>query len=64
MKILIDHQLPGILAHGGLQIPLKQKEAGLEKVAFKLDHLRWRTVPQKDDGGRSFESTPFGVSTL
>jgi hypothetical protein len=40
MKILIDHHLPGILAHGRLQIPLKQKEAGLEKVAFKLDHLR------------------------
>ena len=40
MMILIDHHLHVIFAHSGLQIQLKQKATELQKVAFKLGHLR------------------------
>ena len=41
MKVLIDHQLPFLLAHGGLQIQIEQTKAALEKIGIEVEYLRF-----------------------
>ena len=41
MKVLIDHQLPLPLAHGGLQIQMERMKAALKGVGLKVENLRW-----------------------
>jgi glycosyltransferase involved in cell wall biosynthesis len=49
MKILIDHQLPFMLAHGGLQIQIEQTKAGLEEAGLEVEYLRWWDDSQRGD---------------
>lgn len=49
MKILIDHQLPFALAHGGLQIQIEQTKAALEEASLEVEYLRWWDAEQKGD---------------
>jgi glycosyltransferase involved in cell wall biosynthesis len=49
MKILIDHQLPFLLAHGGLQIQIERTKAALEAVGLVVEYLRWWDDSQKGD---------------
>lgn len=49
MKVLIDHQLPFLLAHGGLQIQIERTKRALEIVGIKVEYLRWWDDSQKGD---------------
>jgi glycosyltransferase involved in cell wall biosynthesis len=49
MKVLIDHQLPFALAHGGLQIQIEQTKAALEKIGTDVEYLRFWDSEQKGD---------------
>jgi glycosyltransferase involved in cell wall biosynthesis len=49
MKILIDHQLPFLLAHGGLQTQIEQTKAALEAAGLEVEYLRWWDESQKGD---------------
>ena len=41
MKILIDHQLPFLLAHGGLQIQIERTKEALQAIGVEVEYLRW-----------------------
>jgi glycosyltransferase involved in cell wall biosynthesis len=49
MKILLDHQLPFTLAHGGLQIQIERTKAALEQAGLEVEYLRWWDAKQKGD---------------
>jgi len=49
MKILIDHQLPFLLAHGGLQTQIERTKAALERAGLGVEYLRWWDDSQKGD---------------
>jgi glycosyltransferase involved in cell wall biosynthesis len=49
MKILIDHQLPFLLAHGGLQTQIERTKAALEEAGVEVEYLRWWDAGQKGD---------------
>lgn len=49
MKVLIDHQLPFLLAHGGLQTQIEQTKAALETAGLEVEYLRWWDDSQKGD---------------
>jgi len=49
MKVLIDHQLPFALAHGGFQIQIEQTKEALAKIGLEVDHLRFWDSGQKAD---------------
>jgi glycosyltransferase involved in cell wall biosynthesis len=49
MKILTDHQLPFLLAHGGLQIQIERTKAALEDAGLEVEYLRWWDDSQKGD---------------
>ena len=54
MKVLIDHQLPFLLAHGGLQIQIEQTKAALEKIGIEVEYLRFWDSQQTADLLHSF----------
>jgi len=49
MKILIDHQLPFLLAHGGLQTQIERTKTALEEAGLEVEYLRWWDDSQKGD---------------
>jgi hypothetical protein len=49
VKILIDHQLPFALAHGGLQIQIERTKEALEALGIGVEYLRWWDESQKGD---------------
>jgi len=49
MKILIDHPLPFLLAHGGLQTQIERTKAALEGAGVEVEYLRWWDESQKGD---------------
>jgi len=49
MKILIDHQLPFLLAHGGLQTQIEHTKAALERAGLEVEYLRWWDDSQQGD---------------
>ena len=49
MKVLLDHQLPFTLAHGGLQIQIERTKAALEQAGLEVEYLRWWDSKQKGD---------------
>jgi glycosyltransferase involved in cell wall biosynthesis len=49
MKILFDHQLPFLLAHGGLQIQIERTKKALEAAGVELEYLRWWDDTQRGD---------------
>jgi glycosyltransferase involved in cell wall biosynthesis len=49
MKVLIDHQLPFLLAHGGLQIQIERTKEALERADHEVEYLRWWDDSQKGD---------------
>jgi glycosyltransferase involved in cell wall biosynthesis len=49
MKILFDHQLPFLLAHGGLQTQIERTKAALEEAGVEVEYLRWWDAGQKGD---------------
>ena len=49
MGILLDHNEPFLLAHGGLQLQIERTKAALEKAGFKVEYLRWWDDSQQGD---------------
>jgi glycosyltransferase involved in cell wall biosynthesis len=49
MKILIDHQMPFALAHGGFQTQIEQTRKGLEENGVAVDYVRWWDASQSGD---------------
>jgi glycosyltransferase involved in cell wall biosynthesis len=49
MRILIDHQLPFLLAHGGLQIQIERTKQALEASGVEVEYLRWWDDSQRGD---------------
>lgn len=49
MKILIDHNSPFLLAHGGLQIQIERTKEALEQTGLEVEYLRWWDDGQKGD---------------
>jgi glycosyltransferase involved in cell wall biosynthesis len=49
VKILIDHQLPFMLAHGGLQTQIERTKEALEQAGLEVEYLRWWDDSQKGD---------------
>jgi glycosyltransferase involved in cell wall biosynthesis len=49
VKILIDHQLPFLLAHGGLQTQIERTKEALEQAGIEVQYLRWWDDSQKGD---------------
>src|SRR5271166_5351638 len=49
MRVLIDHQLPFALAHGGFQIQIEQTKEALAKIGLEVDYLRFWDSIQKAD---------------
>jgi glycosyltransferase involved in cell wall biosynthesis len=49
MKVLVDHPLPFLLAHGGLQIQIERTKQALEVVGVEVEYLRWWDDSQQGD---------------
>lgn len=49
MKVLIDHQNPFLLTHGGFQIQIEQTRAALEAIGVDAQFLRWWDDAQSCD---------------
>lgn len=49
MKILLDHPLPFLLAHGGLQTQIERTKTSLEAAGLEVEYLRWWDDSQKGD---------------
>lgn len=49
MKILLDHPLPFMLAHGGLQTQIERTKEALEASGLEIEYLRWWDDSQKGD---------------
>ena len=49
MKVLIDHQLPFLLAHGGLQIQIEKTKEALKAIGVEVEYLRWWDDSQNGD---------------
>jgi glycosyltransferase involved in cell wall biosynthesis len=49
MRVLIDHNEPFLLAHGGLQVQVTRTKAALEKIGLEVEYLRWWDDSQKGD---------------
>lgn len=49
MKILIDHNSPFLLAHGGVQVQIEQTKTALEKQGVEVEYIRWWDEHQKGD---------------
>ena len=49
MKVLIDHNEPFLLAHGGLQIQIERTKAALELAGLDVEYLRWWDPTQRGD---------------
>jgi glycosyltransferase involved in cell wall biosynthesis len=49
VRILFDHPVPFLLAHGGLQVQIEQTKAALEALGVECDYLRWWDSRQTGD---------------
>lgn len=49
MKVLIDHNFPFLLAHGGLQIQIERTKEALEHHGLEVEYLRWFDDSQRGD---------------
>jgi glycosyltransferase involved in cell wall biosynthesis len=49
MRVLIDHQMPFVLAHGGFQIQIEQTKEALAKIGLEVEYLRFWDSSQKAD---------------
>ena len=49
MKVLLDHNEPFLLAHGGLQIQIERTKAALELAGLEVEYLRWWDDAQRGD---------------
>jgi glycosyltransferase involved in cell wall biosynthesis len=60
MKVLFDHALPFVLAHGGFQIQIEETKAALERRGVEVEAVRWWDSRQTGDLIHYFGS-PSGI---
>jgi glycosyltransferase involved in cell wall biosynthesis len=58
MKILFNHDLPFLLARGGIQTQIEQTKAALERLGIEVEWLRWWDDGQRGDVIHFFGATP------
>lgn len=49
MKLLIDHNEPFSLAHGGLQVQIEKTKSALQEAGLEVEYLRWWDDSQQGD---------------
>src|SRR6266567_8587077 len=49
MKVLLNHHLPFMLAHGGTQIQIEQTRSALQETGVEVEPLRWWDEDQTAD---------------
>ena len=49
MKVLLDHNDPFLLAHGGLQLQIERTKLALEQASVEVEYLRWWDEAQHGD---------------
>jgi len=49
MRVLLDHNEPFLLAHGGLQIQIEQTKRALQSAGLAVEYLRWWDSTQRGD---------------
>jgi glycosyltransferase involved in cell wall biosynthesis len=49
IRVLIDHNEPFLLAHGGLQVQIERTKKALEEVGLEVEYLRWWEPSQQGD---------------
>jgi len=49
MKVLLDHSLPFLLAHGGFQVQIEQTKLALESAEVEVEFARWWDDTQRAD---------------
>jgi glycosyltransferase involved in cell wall biosynthesis len=64
MKILLNCNVPFLLAHGGAQIQIEQTKAALEKIGVEVDYLHWWDDSQKADVIHHFGRFPAPLIRL
>lgn len=61
MKILIDHHEPFFLAHGGLQVQIRQTVEALRRQKADVEFVRWWDEEQSGDLIHFFGRPPHGM---
>jgi glycosyltransferase involved in cell wall biosynthesis len=64
VKILFNHSLPFMLAHGGTQTQIEQTQAALQKIGVEAEPLRWWDETQRGDILQHFGRLPVHVMRL
>jgi glycosyltransferase involved in cell wall biosynthesis len=64
VKILFDHPVPFLLAHGGLQVQIEQTRAALQTLGVQCDFLRWWDNHQPVDLIHYFGRMPANLIQL
>jgi glycosyltransferase involved in cell wall biosynthesis len=49
MRVLLDHNEPFLLAHGGLQIQIERTKEALQAAGLEVEYLRWWDGTQRGD---------------
>jgi len=49
MRILLDHNEPFLLAHGGLQLQIERTKSALEDIGVEVAYLKWWDDSQRGD---------------
>jgi len=61
VKVLLDHHLPFMLAHGGTQTQIEQTKSALEKIGVEVEFLRWWDDKQTGNVIQHFGRLPAHV---
>lgn len=64
MRVLFDHPVPFLLAHGGLQVQIEQTKAALAALGVECDFLRWWDNHQTGDIIHYFGRMPVDLMEL
>ncbi len=64
MKILFDHHLPFMLAHGGFQTQIEQTKAALQNSGVEVENLCWWSDRQGGDVIHFFGAPPTKYQTF
>jgi glycosyltransferase involved in cell wall biosynthesis len=64
MRVLFDHPVPFLVAHGGLQIQIEQTLRALEQIEIEAEPLRWWDAQQRGDVLHYFGRMPTQILRL
>jgi glycosyltransferase involved in cell wall biosynthesis len=64
VKILFNHSLPFMLAHGGTQTQIEQTQAALQRIGVEVEPLRWWDDTQQGDILQHFGRLPLHIIHL